>query len=824
MLDLTAIKGKDKSFSEFLNWGSLIDNGILLNKDGSLMAGHYFRGRDIHSSSLSERAWIAERFDTALASRQGGWTIWIEANKDETYTYPRPEESHFPDPISRMIDDERRQQFAAEGSHYETEYAIIQTFTPPLRSRGRIIDLIYDDDTDTPNSPASIILDKFKRDMEQFEDALSGAALLRRMETEAYTDDFGCVRYTDNLVDYLNHALTGNSANLHLDPGTPVDAVLGAGEVSLGETIKVGNKFNAVVHIRGFAKPSHPNVLDVIDCLPMTMRWSTRYIPMDQHEWEKQIKRVERKWKQKSRGFLAQVFKMQGGVNQDAEDAYQEAVEARQRSAGGRVGTGYYTSVVVLSHESRAQVIENARELIREIGKCGGGFQAVMETTNAPESFLGSLPAHSHYNVRRPIMHTDNLADLLPVAGIWTGSRTNPCPPPFFPPNSPALMHCATTGATPFRLNLYHGDVGHCFIFGPTGKGKTTLLNTVSAQALRYAGMRIWAFDYKKGMLATLKAVGGKHFDIVGEASREGNKERGLFCPLSVLKTPSDIVWGGEWVADCCEMQTGSRPDNKQKDKIHTALLAMIDSPYRSLTHFQGLVQDQEVRDAIQPYTLSGPYGFLLDAEADGIEYGRLMGFEMESLMALKEAAAIPVLLYLFRRFDMSLNGQPTMLLLDEAWIMLGHPVFKAKLQEWLRVLRSKNCSVVMATQQLGDAVRSGIMDVITNSCLTKIALANEEADNPGTVDVYRMFGLQDAQIDLIKHATPKRDYYVFSPAGRRLISLNLGPIALAFTGCTSLENDVPRVLAMEKAYGEEWPIHWLRELGVVNAKLKLAA
>ena len=123
----------------------------------------------------------------------------------------------------------------------------------------------------------------------------------------------------------------------------------------------------------------------------------------------------------------------------------------------------------------------------------------------------------------------------------------------------------------------------------------------------------------------------------------------------------------------------------------------------------------------------------MLDAEHDSVSFGRFMVFEMEDLLALKEQAAVPVLLYLFRRFEKSLDGTPSLLMLDEAWTMLGKSAFRDKIHGWLRLLRSKNCAVIMATQSLSDAIRSGIMDVLIESCPTKIFLPNEEAGVTGT-------------------------------------------------------------------------------------------
>ena len=56
------------------------------------------------------------------------------------------------------------------------------------------------------------------------------------------------------------------------------------------------------------------------------------------------------------------------------------------------------------------------------------GFDPRNETINAVEAWLGSLPGHGWYDVRRPLVNTQNLADILPLTSIWAGLATNPCP------------------------------------------------------------------------------------------------------------------------------------------------------------------------------------------------------------------------------------------------------------------------------------------------------------------------------------------------------------------------------------------------------------
>lgn len=118
---------------------------------------------------------------------------------------------------------------------------------------------------------------------------------------------------------------------------------------------------------------------------------------------------------------------------------------------------------------------------------------------------------------------------------------------------------------------------------------------------------------------------------------------------------------------------------------------------------------------------------------------------------------------------------------------MLGHSVFREKLREWLKELHKKNCLVIMATQSLSDAIKSGLLDVLLDQFPTKILLPNKEADlrgtkeTPGSADLYAMFGLNSKEIGMLKTGQYKRDYYYKSPLGRRLFELGLGPLTKSF-------------------------------------------
>jgi type IV secretory pathway VirB4 component len=296
------------------------------------------------------------------------------------------------------------------------------------------------------------------------------------------------------------------------------------------------------------------------------------------------------------------------------------------------------------------------------------------------------------------------------------------------------------------------------------------LLALIAAQFRRYEHAQIFAFDKGKSLYPLTKAAGGDHYEIgAGEGTALA------FCPLAELSTDSDRAWAAEWVETLVAMQGVTiTPDHRNAIARQIGLLA--DARGRSLSDFVSGVQMREIKTALQHYTVDGPMGQLLDAEEDGLTLGSFQTFEVEELMNMGERNLVPVLLYLFRRIEKRLTGAPSLIILDEAWLMLGHPMFRDKIREWLKVLRKANCAVVLATQSISDAEQSGIIDVLKESCPTKICLPNGAARESGTREFYDRIGFNERQIEIVATAVPKREYYVASPEGRRFSTCRSAP------------------------------------------------
>lgn len=807
MVSLRDFRSTDPSFADLVPYAALVDNGIILLKDGSLMAGWYFAGPDSESATDLERNELSRQINAILSRLGSGWIIQVEAVRVPTTEYPSVDRSYFPDKVTAMIDDERRRHFKREQGHFESRQALILTYRPPERRRSGLTRYIYADSESRTASYAETVLETFRRSIREIEQYLGNVVSVRRMRTrEAVERDGARVARYDELFQFIRFAITGENHPVRL-PEIPMYLDwLATAELEHGLTPRVEGRFLGVIAIDGLPAESWPGILNSLNLMPLTYRWSSRFIFLDAEEARQRLERTRKKWQQKVRPFFDQLFQTKSrSVDQDAMMMVAETEDAIAQASSQLLAYGYYTPVIVLFDGNR-EILQEKAEAVRQLIQAEG-FGARIETLNATDAFLGSLPGNWYCNIREPLINTRNLADLMPLNSVWSGSPTATCP--FYPPDAPPLMHVAS-GSTPFRLNLHVDDVGHTLIFGPTGSGKSTLLALIAAQFCRYENAQIFAFDKGSSMQPLTLATGGDHYEIGGETGDGANL---AFCPLSELTTDGDRAWASDWVETLVALQGVTiTPDHRNAISRQIALMASASG--RSLSDFVSGVQMREIKDALHHYTVDGPMGQLLDAEADGLELGLFQCFEIEQLMNMGERNLVPVLTYLFRRIEKRLGGQPSLIILDEAWLMLGHPAFRDKIREWLKVLRKANCAVILATQSISDAERSGIVDVLKESCLTKICLPNGAAREPGTREFYERIGFNDRQIEIVANAIPKREYYVTSPDGRRLFDMALGPVTLSFVGASG-KADLSRIRALQTDHGQSWPKQWLLERGI---------
>ena len=283
-----------------------------------------------------------------------------------------------------------------------------------------------------------------------------------------------------------------------------------------------------------------------------------------------------------------------------------------------------------------------------------------------------------------------------------------------------------------------------------SGAGKSVLLAMLALQFRRYQHSQIVLFDKGRSARAATVGLGGTWYEL-------GVDDGLAFQPLGAIDDDGGRLWALDWL---CGVLAHERVTitPEVKETVWSALRSLASAPQceRTMTGLVAMMARDALRQALEPYTLEGPYGRFLDADEDRLSSADVLTFEMEELMALPGLVA-PVLTYLFHALEQRFDGRPTLLVLDEAWVFLDAPLFASRIREWLKTLRKKNVAVVFATQSLADIAESAIAPAIIESCPTRIFLPNPRALEPTQSEAYRRFGLNETQVRLIAEASPKR-------------------------------------------------------------------
>ncbi|MGH6782940.1 MAG: conjugal transfer protein TrbE, partial [Sphingomonadaceae bacterium] len=422
------------------------------------------------------------------------------------------------------------------------------------------------------------------------------------------------------------HACVSTSSTPIAPPETPVflDALLCDRDLSGGLAPQLGAEALKVISVRSLPPSTRPGLLDAIGELPFELRWCLRWIALSKIDAELEIARIRKRWfaKRKGAGVLLREAITREEVpllDTDAAAKTGECDGALEALGGEACAFGYLTMTISLTDPDPALAGEKAR--IVEAALNSRGFVAREEDFNAVEAWLGSLPGEPYADVRRPLISTLNLADLLPLSAVWAGPAGDEAL------GGPPLAIARTTGATPFRMALHVGDVGHAMVVGPTGSGKSVLLSFLALQWSRYPGARVVFFDKQRSARAATLAAGG-----AWRALEPG--EVPALQPLARINDEAERAWAADWIEDLVAA-AGVPETPDRREAIWSALTALAQAPaeQRTLSVLGALMQDASAAAALAPFTLSGPYGALLDGAAQPQSAGAFDTYELESLM-----------------------------------------------------------------------------------------------------------------------------------------------------------------------------------------------
>lgn len=748
-----------KTFSDYLNWGALVSPGVVVCKDGSLLAGWSVQGLDTESIAPEVLDAHLEMLGRGIARFSDEDAFWVSFRRRGFDGVERDPTQSLPLALE-LMETERDTILNHDGTLYRNAIELVYQYSPLSK--------------DTPIKEALV---EFEARCSKVAARLGSVVGLTRLAEKTVVGLDGDTIHFDELSGFLAQSISGVHRKIRIPEFVEhmyLDVLLKVGysQPDLNEPALINDRPVITISIDDFPNVAPRGALAALEQLDLEYQWTTRYVCFSKTTSKKRLKGKRKAWKQAAASPAAQLADGGGGERDPfAEQMALNIKDAEFEVGSGDVGFGNYTSTINIfagPSDSLETVLQGAR-VIEEI-LFAAGFEARLERHNAFEAFLGSLPGHRHRNPGDVIVTSQNFADLIPIRTIWQGEPYNPSD--LFPNKSPPLLLGRSQSGEIYNLNLHHDDVGHSIIFGPTGAGKSVLLGLLAANFLKYPSAQVIAFDKKRSMQFATYALGGS-FTAFGGAQAHG------IAPMSDINELGP-QWAAQWLVAFANAHDIPVSPEIFED-IHNTVKLLQKSGTASLKAVHSGLHKDDLKLVLGNY-----FNGILDAKADEFQWSNMTVFETQELFEAGDAITMLALDYVFAKIEKRFDGRPTLLIIDEAWYFLQHPIFVERIRSWLKEGRRSNVTVVLATQSSSDAANSDIMPVLRESCPTKIFLGNPAAKIEETAAEYKTLGINDAQIDLISRITPKKEYYVVQPNGQRVVDFLLGSVALSILGKTS--------------------------------------
>ena len=772
---------------------------LCLNKDGAIQLTLQYYGPDLDSTIDAEKDYMSQRLNSLFMGIGSNWTVYFEAQRKHSRDYAT--DVYFPDEISKAIDIERKNLFSGD-YHFESAFYITVNWMPPKDRVEKVKEFLIEGKEHREIDVLERVdgfLDQIEKIISAFRSVGIPISTMNMTETLSYLHSTVSTSYrTINVPDkplLLDHYLYDEPLYGGLEP-------------------KLGRKHFRIVTPLTFPHNTLFGMFKGLNSLDFPYRWVTKYCFMGKQDCLSELDSIQRSWKGKMKSLMSTLKDLiynrnqYEDVNQNAAEKFNEVSDAISAAEGDRTRFGFYTMSIMVSDRDPIRADEKAkivRQLLIDIG-----LTAKIEELNSVDAWLGMVPGNVNHNVRHPVVSNANLVHLLPLSSIWAGPETNKHL------KGPALLYTQTYGNTPFRLSLHIGDVGHALLLGPTGAGKSVHLNLIAASFRKYKNAKVFIFDKGSSSRILTHGVGGKFYDL-------GSEDNSLaFQPLAHVDDEMERQWASEWLCDFLENENIKiTPDVKKMIRDALNSMATLPEQFRTISTFIDGLQDAELKVAFSPLALTdqngnpGEFGKMFDASEDSLQLSSWQTFEMEKLMNTKSIVG-PCLMYIFHRIEQSLNGDPTIIILDECWVFFDNPLFAQKIREWLKVLRKANASVIFATQSPEDVADSDIFSTVLSACQSRIFLPDVSAMDPAKEAMYRSFGLNKAKLEIIAKAQKKRQYYYDSQEGSRLYDLALEacPLTLAYVAVD--KTALKRCDQIISQYGiENFNVNWMNEHGL---------
>lgn len=546
-----------------------------------------------------------------------------------------------------------------------------------------------------------------------------------------------------------------------------------------------GQSFSALLSTKEYPSETRPGVLDGVMRLPHEFVLTESFAPADRQIARERIDLALRRLK---------------ASDDDGMAERRDMIQAKDALVSGQTGFGEHHLTLAIKASSLAALDKASAEA----GATMSDFGAIVvrEDVNLEPAFWAQFPGNEAYIARRAMISTANVAGLVSLHGFPIGT-------PEGNHWGQAITLFETTSATPYYFSFHEADLGNFTVIGPSGSGKTVVMNFLAAQAQK-AEPRTIFFDKDRGAEIFLRAIGG-HYAALQPGLPTG------FNPLMLPDTPANRAFLRDWLACLLSPPQGALTTGEIAT-IAAAVDACLDQDkaFRRLSYFKELLggtrrpEDGDLASRLTPWTERGEHGWLFDNPVDRLDLDtRVAGFDMTALLDTPTLRT-PAMMYLFHRIDQRLDGDPTMVLIDEGWKALDDPVFAARIRDWMKTLRKRNAIIGFGTQSARDALESRVASAIVEQTATQIFMPNSRAREE---DYCTGFGLTAHELDLIRALPAHSRCFLVRRANHSVVArLDLSAMPEMLTVLSGRESTVRKLDAIRAHVGDH-PAAWYEAL-----------
>lgn len=812
------------SFADLVPWMIMPTSDLVLCKDGSFLACYELDGIDMESLQQVDVDQNIALIEHGMRGFDEHFTIWWTVDRRKSARFP--EGGEFPDRISQFINDRWREEYQ-NGTQYENRHWLSILYNPNDNSSSmRLMDFVAHFVNEGNSVPSAVFQalkhfflkkeafsfadDRMTAAIDEFEAKLGGFQQILREARFQRMSGQGILSF---LHSRCSPASYGQNVKMPEYPAY-LDGYLPSNTLHVGTDSLLfdGNEpvFVAGASVKDWPPLSSSSLLQALLTLPaeLTISQCFKYVSRDaSKKYIEGIRRVNLNAQKTMLTYIQEAITNQQSdkVDQGKVLAAADANDAlTEMTSLGRM-YGYYNLTVLAYGSTRLEASETIKAVTGYLEN--DFFVVVREKLHLLSAWAGTLPGQSSEIVRWHFVSTATMADLSPVRTLAAGDTLNRYLTEQTQRVCPSLTVLSTPLNIPFFFNFHQGDLAHTMVVGPSRTGKSVFLNFLTSQFRKYSPCQVFIFDKDYSCQVPTLLQRGAHIDLVGDDS----PQKTTLNPIRLIADRAHWPWIQKWL-ELLLTQRGYEFDSEDDAKISSAIekLSKLPADKHVLRSFSTLLGDK-LSKQLEQWIGNGAKSQYFDNLVDSFDLGDFTDIEMGGLFHDKRLASA-FLDYAFYRIQLKLTGVPTMIYIEEFWFMLSDPLFSARINDWLRTLAKKNAFLVFATQSLDELSSSDIFAAIIDNIPNRIFLPNPSADAHRELYIGK-FGLNEEQVERIRKALRKSQYYIVTPSASRMANVQLPSDILACVRSDARARSVFKKHYATRETNPDWDTAYISEM-----------